>query len=300
MALPAVAWAADFETELSAARAAVAAQDADALEQIAAADAAAIASDQVVLARQAASLDFYRGVLRWQEGDSEGAMDAWRRALIIDPTFAPDAELLADVDALDLIEALRSETQQKAMTAPGVDEGTPGVRVYVSGQLMHSYDLFFSGRQLVQVLCPDGTLRGWWHVYGDAPDYAGACSLPQPAYAPFAVESEPAGKPPRDPKEPRESNPALRSYALIGGGVAALGAGVGVQQALVKPAYADIEAARQAPNSVTRTQADQLSADFNRARWVSLGLIGVGAVSVGAGATQLAIGPQGVALTGEF
>lgn len=58
--------AADFDTELSAAREAVAAQDADALAKIEAADAAAISGDRVVLARQAASLDFYRGVLHWQ------------------------------------------------------------------------------------------------------------------------------------------------------------------------------------------------------------------------------------------
>ena len=295
--------AADFDTELSAAREAVAAQDADALAKIEAADAAAISGDRVVLARQAASLDFYRGVLHWQAQETDAAMDAWRRALIIDPTYAPDAELLTDVDALDLIEALRSETQQKEMRAPGVDEASPGVRVYVSGQLMHSYDLIYAGRQLVQVLCPDGTLRGWWHVYGDAPDYAGACSLPQPDYTAFAAAGSDTGKPPRaskEDREPRESNPALLGYGLVGGGVAALGAGIAVQQLQVKPAYAEIEAARAAPSSVTRAQADQLSADFGRARWISLGLIGVGTVAVGAGAAQLTVGPQGVALTGEF
>ena len=294
-ALP--AQAGDFDAELLAAREAVAAHDADALDKINAADAAAISGDRVVLARQAASLDFYRGVLHWQAQETDAAMDAWRRALIIDPTFAPDTELLSDVDALDLIEALRSETQQKEMRAPGVDEGTPGVRVYVSGQLMHSYDLIFAGRQLVQVLCPDGSLRGWWHVYGDPPDYAGACSLPQPDYTAFAVAEPDSARPPR---EPRESNPARLGYGLVGGGVLSIGAGLAVQQLQVKPAYAEIEAARAAPASVTRAQADQLSADFSRARWISLGLIGVGGVAVGAGAAQLTVGPQGVALTGEF
>ena len=297
---PGAAFAADFDAELLAAREAVAAQDADAMAKIEAADAAAISSDRVVLARQAASLDFYRGVLHWQAGETDAAMDAWRRALIIDPTFAPDAELLPEVDALDLIEALRSETQQKEMRPPGVDEASPGVRVYVSGQLMHSYDLIFAGRQLVQVLCPDGSLRGWWHVYGDAPDYAGACSLPQPDYTAFSLADGDVAKAPREPREPRESNPARLGYGLVGGGVLAIGAGAAVQQLQVKPAYAEVEAARAAPSSVTRAQADQLSVDFNRSRWISLGLIGVGGLAVGAGAAQLTVGPQGVALTGEF
>ena len=107
----------DFDVELQAARAAVAARDPGALAQIEAADAAVISSARVVLAGQAASLDFYRGVLHWQVQETDAAMDAWRRALIIDPTFAPDGQLLGDVDALDLIEALRSEIQQKEMRA---------------------------------------------------------------------------------------------------------------------------------------------------------------------------------------
>jgi hypothetical protein len=298
LALPLWALAADFDVELEAARAAVESKDPGALDQIEAADAAAISGERVVLARQAASLDFYRGVLHWQAQETDAAMDAWRRALIIDPTFAPDGELLGDMDALDLIEALRSETQQKEMRAPGLDEETPGVRVYISGQLMHSYDLLFAGRQLVQVLCPDGSLRGWWHVYGDAPDYAGACSLPQPAYTAFALED--AGKPPKTSREPRESNPALLGYGLVGSGALAIGVGVAVLQLQVKPAYTQVEAARAAPGSVTRAQADQLSADFNRARLISLGLVGVGGLAVGAGAAQLTVGPQGVSLTGEF
>ncbi len=281
--------------ELQAARAAVAARDPGALAQIEAADAAAISSARVVLAGQAASLDFYRGVLHWQVQETDAAMDAWRRALIIDPTFAPDGQLLGDVDALDLIEALRSEIQQKEMRAPGVDEETLAVRVYVSGQLMHSYDLLFAGRQLVQVLCPDGSLRGWWHVYGDAPDYAGACSLPQPAYSSVSVYE--SG---RAPRSPLGSSPALLNYGLMGGGALAIGAGVAVRQLQVKPVYSEIEAARAAPNSVTRAQADQLSADFNRARWISLGLVGVGGLAIGAGVAQLTVGPQSVALTGEF
>ncbi len=285
----------DFDVELEAARAAVAAQDPGALAQIEAADAAAISSARVVLAWQAASLDFYRGVLHWQDQETDAAMDAWRRALIIDPTFAPDSQLLSDGDALDLIEALRSETQQKEMRAPGVDDETLDVRVYVSGQLMHSYDLLFAGRQLVQVLCPDGSLRGWWHVYGDAPNYAGACSVPQPAYREFsAYESG------RAPRSSHGSRSVLLNYGLLGGGALAIGAGVAVRQLQVKPAYSEIEAARAAPSSVTRAQADQLSADFNRVRWISLGLVGVGGVAVGAGVVQLTVGPQSVALTGEF
>lgn len=292
--LPAPAWAGDFEAELGLARAAVLDGDAKAADKHVDAARDAVESTQtVILADQAASPSFYRGVLAFQDGDSDAAMDHWRRTLTIAPRFVVDVELLPQVDGQDLFEALRSEMQQAPMSPPGVDDEAVGVRVYVSGQLMHSYDLVYQGEQLVQVLCPDDALHSWWHVYGDAPDYAAACALPRQT---LSIR----GQDPADtPALSADRDGSLLPYALLGGGALLVAGGATAQLALARPAYAQVEAARAAPDTVSREQADQLSADFNRARWAALGLYAAGGVVIGS-TLVVGVDGQGVVLQGSF
>ncbi|MGC6509244.1 MAG: hypothetical protein ACON4U_12570 [Myxococcota bacterium] len=70
---------------------------------------------------------------------------------------------------------------------------------------------------------------------------------------------------------------------MIGGGVF-LTAGVLTHFTAVRPRYERIEAARSNPQTVTRVQADQLTASFNSSRWTTIALLGAGAALSGSGA----------------
>ena len=70
---------------------------------------------------------------------------------------------------------------------------------------------------------------------------------------------------------------------MIGGGVF-LAAGAMTHFTAVRPRYELIEAARTDPQSVTRVQADQLTASFNSSRWTTIALLGAGAAMSGSGA----------------
>jgi hypothetical protein len=72
----------------------------------------------------------------------------------------------------------------------------------------------------------------------------------------------------------------VRPVALVSGGVL-LGVGVALDLLWVVPAYADVEAARNAPDATTRKDADALTSAFNTARWTTVGVLGGGVAITG-------------------
>lgn len=71
---------------------------------------------------------------------------------------------------------------------------------------------------------------------------------------------------------------------MVSGGVILTG-GLLTHLTIVRPRYLSIEAARQNPNEITRTEADRLSQDFNSARWMTVALLGTGAAITSTGVT---------------
>ncbi|MCB9760844.1 MAG: hypothetical protein H6739_13485 [Alphaproteobacteria bacterium] len=300
LAAPA-AWAGQVEDDVKAALGAIQNGDFEGARALLdKAEANAETSDSVVLGTSLASIWFYRGVLEYYDGDrDQKTLEHWRLALLADKNYAFDTSLVAAQEPQDLFEALRIEINSRPHVEPGVDEARSDVRVFVDGNLLKSYNLVVSGRHLVQVLCPDESLHNLWHDFGDAPNYYAVCD----GGALTQVEPDEPDEPEKPPKEPRDLN--VPRLALWGGGGALLATGVVVNFAVVNPRYDDIVAARDAPATVTRDQADSLTRSFNASRFTTLGLMAAGAACVGAGffvdadvmVTPL---PGGAGLVGRF
>lgn len=92
--------------------------------------------------------------------------------------------------------------------------------------------------------------------------------------------------------------------ALLYGGAGACAVGVGMNFLLVNPAWSDVEQAREAPEDYERAEADELTAKFNRRRWLTLATLGVGLAGMGGGVllgdTGLVFYPGGVTWQGRF
>ena len=96
----------------------------------------------------------------------------------------------------------------------------------------------------------------------------------------------------------------LGTSLLASGGVLLAG-GTVVNFAVVAPTYTRIEDARAAPNSVTRAEADDLTARFNVSRAATLGMLGGGVVLLGTGffvdaPLQPQVGPGILGVGGRF
>lgn len=144
-------------------------------------------------------------------------------------------------------------------------------------------------------------------------------AVEQPAEKPAepAVAEKPAEKPaePAAAETPKEevvaqTQPAARSgrgpgVFLMAGGGALLVGGVAANFALVNPTWAEIEAARADPMSITRSDADALTARFDTMRLVTLGLLGGGVALTGVGVlidspVTPVLGPGQLGVSGRF
>ncbi|MCB9792789.1 MAG: hypothetical protein H6741_08660 [Alphaproteobacteria bacterium] len=259
-------------------------------------------STSVVTSSSLASIHFYRGVLEYYDGDRDKkTLDHWRLALLADQNYAFDKSLVADQEPQDLFEALRMEIRARPHSEAGVAEGSD-VRVFVDGRLLKEYDMVVSGRHLVQVLCADQRLVSSWHEFGDAPDYYAACGEQAVVTEVTDEPTEPVET--KEPREKRELDLNVPKIAAWGGGGLFLVGGAVMNFAMVNPAWADIEAARAAPSSIGRDEANDLTRQFNVYRFTTLGLLTLGAAGVTTGFliddSGLVITPGGVGWSGSF
>lgn len=272
--------AGEVEDRVDAGLAAIQAGDFDAAgDELDAAEEALSSSEEIVLGHTMASIHYYRGVIAYHEGNEEDTLGHWRKALVVDSTYGFDRTLIAEGDPADLFEALRSEVGQRPQLASGVTEDGP--RVYIDGRLVYDYDHIVQGQHLVQVLCGDALVSVLIEV-PPTPVYASVC----PDYVPpvAVVEAAPVALP--EPLvEPELGGPrSLRGPALLGGGGALILAGAAINLAVVGPTWRDIQQARAFPFLHDRASADALTTRFNRGRYATMGLYGLGAVSLSAGA----------------
>lgn len=266
----------------------------------------ALVSDSVVLGRSLASIHFYRGVLEYYNGDrDQKTLDYWRLALLSDPIYSFDTSLVADQEPQDVFEALRSEGRSRRHVEPGIREEIEDVRVFVDGRLLRSHELIVEGRHLVQVMCPDKVLRNSWHEFGEAPDYYATCGAASVGESTPVLETEPVEAPvPEEPKPEREPVNLAR-IGMVGGGAAMLASGAAANFLWVNPAWENISAARQDPSAISRESANDLTRQFNVARYSTLGLIGAGAAVLTVGflvddRVTVVPGPGGGMLVGRF
>ena len=143
-----------------------------------AAEAAAPTSSSPLAEADLAKLHFFRGLVEWRSGDKDkAALDHWRRVLIISPQFEPDPALLPEVDAQDVMYALRGEVRNYDQFPTGLPEDSGDALIFIDGKRMAAEDMLIKGRHLVQIRCEGGEFAGSWYDYGAPPvDYLVLCS----------------------------------------------------------------------------------------------------------------------------
>lgn len=198
------------------------------------AEAVAPANDELIPNEDLARLEFYRGVVEWRAGDKDvAALEAWRRALVLSPTYLPDPAVLPETEGQDAFYALASEVKGYEQLPVGAPAYAGDALIFVDGVRADPNAFLIEGDHFIQIRCADGSVVGSWYSFGPPPpDWLVICnggSFPvrgkttrtrptkKDPEAPPEVEAppekaprEPVAKAPKEPaaKEPRE--PAAR------------------------------------------------------------------------------------------
>jgi len=254
------------------ARAAVLAGDpTTANRELALAEAAAPTNPAVVLSTDLARIDFYRGVLEWTAGERDAALGHWRRSATLNLRFQPEADVLPDVEGQDAYYALQGEVRGYPTVELGIPQDTTAV-VFVDGTRPEADGEVPEGRHYIQVRCDDGTLHGGWMVLPPVPDdWLAVCDGRSWSSSARSLS---------DRSERSGAAGEVIGWSMVGTGAALVGAGTAWNFAFTNPAWEAGVAARDNAGSVSRTEADGLVADFNRNRWITVGLFAAGVAVV--------------------
>ena len=247
-----------------------------------------------------ANIPYLRGIVLVREGDPDGdAIDRWRATLAIQNDLPWDTGLVPNGEERALFEALRKEVEDRGSVDVGAPPATGLARLYVDGRRVRAGDTAIAGRHLAQITCPDGTTRGRWTDFDKPLKWFKLCPggvdttvvatdeeasgddlglLPVWNDEP-AVEAAPAPAPTETVTHLDRGGPS-RTVLLASGG-ALVAVGLALDLFWVGPAYAKVEDARSDPESVTRAEANELTASYNAARWTAIGVLGAGLAVAG-------------------
>ena len=227
------------------------------------------------------NIAFFRGVLDHYLGEgvasgypTDSTMNFFRQALAHDLNFEWDRNLVADPEGG--VEYVFRQLQDEVSSRNQSDSRVPvdaTIRVFVDGGLVTADDFIIHGRHLVQVMCPDSRVLGQWVDFGDSPDFGCMCGQD--------LCFEGAKDPVVEARTPRAGfDPSL---VILGSGAALLTGGLLTHTLGVNPAFAEIEAARQDPHGINRSEADELTSQFKARRSIAIGCYIGGALALGAG-----------------
>ncbi len=268
-----------------------------------------------------AGIPYLRGIALTLQGDPDGqAIHSWRETLAIENDLPWDTGLLASGDERALFEALRKEVEDRGTVDVRVPEATGLAKLYVDGRRVRAGDTTIAGRHLAQITCPDGATHGrwtdferplrWFKLCPDGVDTTVVAAdqdanaddlglLPvwkDPSEPSEAIPFEPADVEPASGENlarVERSGPSRAVVLASGGGLVAVG--LALDLLWVAPAYAKVSDARSEPETITRSEADALTASFQAARWTTVGVLGAGLVVVGSGFV-LDLHPAGLGL----
>jgi hypothetical protein len=266
------------------------------------ADAEGIAPDSpvILLSADLARLDYYRGAILWVNEDRDEALTVWRRSLTLDPKFQPAADVLPDTEGQDAYYALASEVIGYPSKALAVPDDVTAV-IFVDGVRGEPDREVPEGRHFVQIRCDDGSLHGAWYTFGPPPpDYLVLCE--GGAY--------PVGRRPTVEETTRTTRSGtgadVAGWSLLAAGAGLIGAGAYVNFAVVNPLWEAGQDAKLHPGSLTGDEAEELVADYDRNRWLVIGLVGAGVVAAAPGFVlgplelEVTVAPSTVGLNGRW
>ena len=303
--------------DVAAARDAILREDYEsALDALDAAEDRAPGENAPIAAPVLAGIPYLHGIVLVRQGDPRGeAIDDWRATLAIQNDLPWDVDLVPNGDERALFEALRKEVEDRGTVDVGAPPATGLARLYVDGRRVRSGDTALAGRHLAQITCPDGTTRGRWTDFekplrwfklcpggvdttviaaadeGDGDDLG---LLPD-----WSDESEPTAAPAPAENVARVERGGPSRTVLLASGGALVAVGVALDLFWVLPAYANVEDARSHPETITRAEADELTASYQAARWTTIGVLGAGVAVAGASFFVHPAGP-GLAIAGVW
>jgi tetratricopeptide (TPR) repeat protein len=141
----------------------------DARDLLVKAEEVAPTADTLLTTTDLTRLYFYRGVLFWRASPESAALEAWKQALTINPSFVPEADLLGDASERDTFLALADEVRAAGDVGLDLPEDPGEAIIYVDGKAVGDDDTVLAGMHFIQVKCEDGDFAAAWYTYGAAP-----------------------------------------------------------------------------------------------------------------------------------
>jgi hypothetical protein len=306
--------AASVADDVASAREAILRQDyRAALSALDAAEDRAPAEDGPVPGPVLAGIWYLRGVVASVQGDE--AIHLWRQTLAVQNDLPWDTGLVPSGDERALFEALRKEVEDRGRVDVMAPEQTGLAKLFVDGRRVRAGDDAIVGQHLAQITCPDGVTRGRWTDFEKPFRWFRLC--PDGVDTSVVVTEETAGGDDlgllpvwKDDdavdSAPDEAKPATESVArverggqgrtvILASGGALVAVGLALDLLWVVPTYAKVSDARDAPDTITRAEADERTASYRAARWTTIGVLGAGVVVVGSG-FLLDVHPAGLGL----
>jgi|GEM_PF-4640617 len=260
----------------------------------------------------------HRGYAEQLLGKDDRVQRAWEQAFAIDADIQMDSEILkglSEVDQENLLnhfEQVRRLVEGQGILDPNIPENVGEAKIFVNGRSLSSGQGVKAGEHLAQIVCPNDGLQSTWTTFEEPLEWFSMC--------PSGVEISDApveedffggglfGGATEDTAEyynpeptcnsgrsmsfssiamPSLNLPDVDSTVLLtmGSGVGLVLAGTGTYYGWVVPAFDSVLDARTRveTQSITESEAADISKSFNLARYTTLGLLATGTALTGYG-----------------
>ena len=285
----------------------------------------------------------HRGYAEQLLGRDERVQFAWEQAFAIDADIQMDSVILKDLSELDQenllnhFEQVRRLVEGQGVLDPNIHENLGEAKIFVNGRSLSSGQGLKTGEHLAQIVCPDDGLQSKWTTFEEPFEWFSMCpSGVEISDAPVEEDFFGAGlfggsqedtaeyynpEPTCDSGRsisfssismPSFNLPEVDSTVLVtmGSGVGLVLAGTGTYYAWVIPAFDNVLDARGRveTQSITTSEADDISKTFNVARYTTLGLLATGTALTGYGtvltvrsvSVQPTWTPSWIGINGQF
>lgn len=298
---------------------------------------------RIPLTKDLAMIWVHRGYAEQMLGKDERVQRAWEQAFAIDAAVQMDPEILKGLPELEQenllnhFEQVRRLVEGQGILDPNIPDNKGEAKIFVNGRSLSSGQGVKAGEHLAQIVCPNDGLQSIWTTFEEPQEWFSMC--------PSGVEVSDApaeedffggglfGDSSEDTAEyynpeptcnsgrsmsfssiamPSLNLPDLDSTVLLtmGSGVGLVLAGTGTYYGWVVPAFDNVLDARTRveTQSITKSEAADISKSFNLARYTTLGLLATGTALTGYGtvltvqnvSVQPTWTPSWIGINGQF
>jgi len=272
---------------------------------------------RVPLNDQLAMIWVYRGFAYQVLGKDEQVQQAWEQAFSMSPEVQLDPALLdglpesEEETLLNRFEQIRRLVEAQGVMDPKIPEQLGKAKVFVNGRTLGNGQGLKPGDHLAQIVCPDDGLQSSWTTFEEPLDWFAMC----PSGVDTSIEeveedffgSGLFGSSQEDTAQYYNSDPVCEESGFslpnlnlpsitmpsvepkvlmsMGGGMSLVLTGVGTYYAWVTPAFKDVLEARELveTQSISQAEAQEISRQFNTARYATIGLLAAGTSLTGYG-----------------